>query len=356
MKISSEDREIFYREIADRLSENTVLGPALAGYWHTLTDGGKHSTEWSEKLREWADVVNGEVDTAGSDLTLSGMAVGVLPPVEVAFIRIAETEKGADVVGFQAAADYALYSHKFEEASVSLFWNLIPWSFLTWAQFATTTYSQYILESQLGVPIEYSTWTDIGIKLAGALSWSYFPILSLLVLIKFASYWFLPNWTGPTRHWCDRNLPWFRGYARQQGLGILSGLAFVMSIGKTAADALGALHYTATPWLRSYIEPLRTFCEDHDNNLVQALHDLGGRFPSAPLVRRLSEAAKSPHFADRQTVILKREVQKSSAKNLKTIEQTNEGAMYLVSLLAIVSIVIDYFVQFAIDTALRLPT
>jgi hypothetical protein len=355
MKISSEDRETLYRELADRLAENTALGPALSGYWHTLTNGGRDSDDWSDKLREWADVLNGEAETVGSDLSLSSMAVGILPPVEVAFIRIAETEKGADVAGFQAAAAYAHHAQKYEESSLSLFWNLIPWSFLTWAQFGTTTYTQHILNTQLGTPITYSGWTEAGLGLAAAVTWLYFPILSLALLVKLASYWFLPNWTGPNRRWCDQNLPGFRGYARQQGLGILSGLAFVMTIGKTAADALEALHYTATPWLRSYIEPLQVFCKGHDNNLVAGLHDLGGTFPSATLVRRLTEAAKSPNFAERQTIILNREVDKASAGNLRAIERTNEGAMYLVSLLALVSIVIDYFVQFAIDDALNLP-
>lgn len=349
-QISAADRRFFYEELAYRTGDGIAIGNAIEGFWQTQSNYGAIRSPWLLLLRTWADSLNGNIEMDGPSPRLSDLATGHFPAIECAFIRVAESEGDEGLQrGLRAARDYAKQMEKHRGARASILTNVIPWAIGTWFLTASTLFAQNMILSELGIIAQYNTTQEVLATYLRLVTWWFWPVVVVVLLIRLASLWFMPNWTGPGRVWCDRNLIGFRSYARYQGLAVLTGLAFMLSTGKTAAHGIDALRATATPWLLSYLDPLLEHCRATKNDLVAGLKEIGGHFPTDEMVRRLDEANKSATFGIRAADVLKREVAKSAKQAVAGLKRTNDSAMWISTGLSLLAVVIDFYMQSAID-------
>jgi type II secretory pathway component PulF len=350
--IPPDQRQHFYEEMAARAKDGVALNKAVEGYWETQTDSGRIRTQWRGLLNDWQLTLNGQKHYAGVEASLAELTRGHFPDIERAFIRIAETAEHDGIVrGFEAAAAYSKQAEELRDVNKSTFGNIVPWAITSWSLCATVYFSQEIIATKLDIVVPYSANQEKALSVLWLLSYGFWPVFAVVVLAKLASLWVFPNWTGERRRWCDLHLPGFRGYAQHQGLGLLSGLAFMMSSGKSAQDALSALREAANPWLLSYVDDLLVFCKTDNNDLVPALNAVGGQFPNAEMVRRLNEASKSQHFADRAAEILKREIVTTSKAMIQRLHRLLDHCMVATTTVTIVSVVLDVWFQTALDKA-----
>lgn len=350
--IAAQERQRFYEELADRVEEGIALGRAVKGYWVSQTDNGRVGGRWGRILSEWEQRLNGELPTGGTHPTLAQLSQGYFPDVERAFIHIAETSKGNALPrGLRAAADYSRQAQILRGTSVSVMANVIPWALMAWALTGGSYYAQDFIATNLNISIPYSPAQEQALAYMAVVTYGFWPAITVLLIGKLASKWVLPTWTGPRRRWCDANCPGFVGYAREQGLGLLTALAYLMSSGKSASEGLATLRRAANPWLRHYIDDLHHYAASSRNDIVPALRQIGGHFPTPQMVRHLNEAAKSPKFADRAAEILKREIAQAAEDVLIRLRKLNDEALYVTSIISTLSVILDLWLQTAVDRA-----
>lgn len=312
--IPARNRQEFLEELADRIADGVAIGEAVLGYWETLTDFGRKAEPGGEYFLAWGEIMTGRRPHAG-EATLSELSRGAIPDVERAFIAIAEQEKGTKPqAAIRAAAAYSKQAESFAAASRSTFGAIIPWAVICWFTAASVYGGEWMVENYLGLKVPYEPYQQAALSFLFLIIVGFAPIAAALGLLKIGSYWFLPNWTGPLREWCDRRLPGFISYRRYHGLGQLSGLAYLMGTGKSTVEALWALRAAASPWAAMYLDRLYDHCSAEKNDLLSGLDALGGDFPDDRLVRRLHEAAKGASFADRATEVLNREIKATAER------------------------------------------
>lgn len=352
-KLPTLDRENLYHELANRAEEGIALGPALMGYWETQTNFGQVNSRFGRLLRAWAEDLSGLRQTDGRIPLLSDLIRPYVPPIEAAFVHLAETQEDGLVTGLRVAAAYSQQSVKLEAARRSTFRNIVPWFGMAWLITASVYGAQQMIASILDVPLAYSAWQERLMLYIRIVTFGFWPLVGIIALIRCWSLWAFPNWVSNTRVWCDRHMPGFTGYAEYHGLGTLAAVSEMLKAGRSAGEALTVVNVTATRWLASYLETLMAYCRGHRNDLIPGLQEIGGHFPTPLLVRRLAEAAKSPAFADHAAEILDREIQAAAAAALEDSKRLNDRCMVLASLATTLAIIADLFLQSAIDQTMN---
>lgn len=352
-QLATIDRETLYHELANRAEEGIALGPALMGYWETQTDFGRIKSRYGQLLRSWADDLSGLRPTDGRIPLLSELIRPYVPPIEAAFVHLAETQEGGLVTGLRVAAAYSQQSVKLEAAKRSTFRNIVPWFGMAWVITASVYAAQQMISSILDVPLAYSAWQERLMLYIRVVTFGFWPVIGTIALVRAWSLWAFPNWVSSRRLWCDRHLPGFTSYAEYHGLGTLAAISEMLKVGRSAGEALTVVNVTATRWLATYLETLMAYCRGTKNELVPALQEVGGHFPTPLLVRRLAEAAKSPQFADHAAEILDREIALAAEAAVSNAKQLNDRCMLIASLLTTLAIIADLFLQSAIDQTMN---
>jgi hypothetical protein len=320
-QIPARYRQEFLEELADRIGDGVAIGPAILGYWETLTDFGRKAEPGAEQFLAWGEIMTGRRAHAG-EVSLSELSRGAIPDIERAFLAIAEQEKGTKPqAAIRAAAAYSRQAESFAAASRSTFAAIIPWAITCWFTAGSVYLGEFLVESYLGLKVPYEPYQQTALSLLFFLIVGFAPIAAVLALLKIGSYWFMPNWTGPLRAWCDRRVPGFISYRRYHGLGLLSGIAYLMGTGKSTVEALWALRAAVSPWSAMYLDRLYDHCSDEKGDLLSGLDAIGGEFPDDRLVRRLHEAAKGAHFANRATEVLNREIKATAERIIERYKQ-----------------------------------
>uniref|UniRef100_UPI003BEEE2AF type II secretion system F family protein n=1 Tax=Burkholderia arboris TaxID=488730 RepID=UPI003BEEE2AF len=168
--------------------------------------------------------------------------------------------------------------------------------------YATLIMIGAMIVPQFEAMLPASKWRGMAAPMAAmgifATGWG-LPVTTIgCIVLAIASWLSLTRWTGPTRDWFDRYIPPWSLYRITEGFAWLLSYSALVRAHIPDTEALRGQIESASPWLRSKLEPVLDHVED-GKSIAQALRLTGLGFPSEDLIDAIESHAEKPGFAER---------------------------------------------------------
>jgi len=196
----------------------------------------------------------------------------------------------------------------------------------------------YMMGSQLFPAMEQTTDSDEWPLIAqvmstatkwfvGHIEWVLIPVVILFVLIA----WLLPNWTGKSRKYVDRFVP-FSLYKLQQGTAFTFTVIELGRMGQNLNPALlDGMADNATPYLASRIRAVSV--ELKTQSFGTALHKTGYEFPTGDLIEFCMALDGTNGWIERFSTFLDRWLEQLEQRIKEQIAVLNFCLMILIAVI-----------------------
>lgn len=280
MTFSTDDREDIY----DNFRQYLLTGQAIEStFRHMINNytrrGKKPDSPMAEILREWAEKLK-QGDSLGSALR------GWVPEQELSVIEACDVA-GRPWDGFQKAIKIARSADRIKKAIRGAVFTgiyMFSLSFMLLA-FACSLLVPVLLdavplvrwsEAQKCVYYFYLTVTDYG-----------WLLLGVILLAGKLFFYSLPRWTGQSRFYADKFLP-YSLYKAMQGSTFIINIDAMLSSGIPLREALIKIRsMSASEWLKEKITGALSGLTEGSVNLGLALDNAGYEFPGEAAIIKM---------------------------------------------------------------------
>lgn len=317
MSLGAKKRERLYRKLAQLMHNGVSLDRSLAQL-HYLESKGKRENVKAKVYRRWRNSLNNGVN-------FGACISPYVPPSEAMLIETG-SESGflesallnaANAVGQQKRVKNAIIS----SATYPVILILMLMAALTMTSYKIIPAFEEVLPSSQwqGMPRTVA-------HLCAAIRENGLVIILSVIAVFVIIGWSMPRWTGHTRKWVEKIVPW-NIYRMWQGSSFLLSVASLMTAGvKLDSNSLRRLGRTASPYL---LERINAIAHQASSglNLGEALDQSGYNFPDEEIIADIRVYATLKGFEDNLISI--------TAEWVNDVEEKVKAAMKILNFIAL---------------------
>jgi len=317
MTMGAKKRERLYRKLAQLMHNGVSLDRSLAQL-HYLESKGKRENAKAKVYRRWRNSLNNGVN-------FGACIAPYVPPSEAMLIETG-SESGflekalvnaANAVGQQKRVKNAIVS----SASYPVVLLLMLMAALTLASYRIIPAFEEVLPSSQWQGMAYNV-----AKLCAMIRENGLLMIMSVVAFFVLVGWSMPRWTGRTRKFVEKIVPW-NIYRMWQGSSFLLSVASLMTAGvKIDSNSLRKLGKNASPYLMERINAIAHQASS-GLNLGEALDQAGHGFPDEEIIADIRVYATLKGFEDNLISI--------TAEWVNDVEEKVKAAMKILNFIAL---------------------